>query len=106
MDKQNRQPRGEGVSEHVSKTDEDNQLEAFGYKAELKRTLNPWAVFGIAFSFMSITTSVYTVLGFGLGSFGTASIWFWPAVLVGQMLVALVIAELGWRIPLAGYSYQ
>ena len=53
MDKQNRQPRGEGVSEHVSKTDEDNELEAFGYKAELKRTLNPWAVFGIAFSFQT-----------------------------------------------------
>ena len=85
---------------------EEANLEAFGYKPQLKRTLKPWAIFGIAFSFMSITTSIYTVFGYGLGSFGTASIWMWPVVLVGQLLVALVIAELGTRIPLAGYSYQ
>lgn len=85
---------------------EDLNLENFGYKPQLKRTLKPWAIFGIAFSFMSITTSIYTVFGYGLGSFGTASIWMWPIVLVGQLLVALVIAELGTRIPLAGYSYQ
>jgi amino acid transporter len=55
---------------------------------------------------MSITTSVYTSYGYGLGKFGPASVLFWPAVLAGQLLVALIIAELGSRIPLAGYSYQ
>ncbi|MDQ6730138.1 MAG: amino acid permease [Actinomycetota bacterium] len=55
---------------------------------------------------MSITTSIYTVLGFGLGSFGTASVWFWLPVFAGQILIALILAELGSRIPLAGYSYQ
>jgi amino acid transporter len=85
---------------------DEGVLESFGYQPELKRTLRPWAVLGIAFSFMSITTSVYTSFGFGLGKFGTASIWFWPVVLLGQLLVAFVLAELGSRIPLAGYSYQ
>lgn len=85
---------------------DERVLEGFGYKPQLKRSLKPWAVFGIAFSFMSITTSVYTSYGYGLGKFGPASVLLWPAVLVGQLLVALIIAELGSRIPLAGYSYQ
>jgi amino acid transporter len=85
---------------------DERVLEGFGYKPQLKRTLKPWAVFGIAFSFMSITTSVYTSYGYGLGHFGPASVLLWPAVLAGQLLVALIIAELGSRIPLAGYSYQ
>ena len=55
---------------------------------------------------MSITTSVYTSFGYGLGKFGPASVLFWPVVLAGQLLVALIIAELGSRIPLTGYSYQ
>lgn len=85
---------------------DDGVLGRFRYEAQLKRTLKPWAVFGIAFSFMSITTSVYTSFGYGLGQFGPASVLFWPVVLAGQLLVALIIAELGSRIPLAGYSYQ
>lgn len=85
---------------------DERVLSSFGYTPELKRTLKPWAVVGISFSFMSITTSIYTAFGFGLGKFGTASILFWPIVLVGQLLVAMILAELGSRIPLAGYSYQ
>lgn len=92
--------------QHSAASSEDGVLESFGYQPQLKRTLRPWAVFGVAFSFMSITTSIYTVLGFGLGSFGTASVWFWLPVFAGQILIALILAELGSRIPLAGYSYQ
>jgi amino acid transporter len=33
-------------------------------------------------------------------------IWLWPVAVIGQVLVALVVAELGTRIPLAGYAYQ
>jgi amino acid transporter len=63
-------------------------------------------MFGISFSFISISTGIYTSFGYGLITLGTASIWVWPVVLAGQMLVALVIAELGSRVPLAGYSYH
>jgi amino acid transporter len=85
---------------------DDAVMRKFGYNPQLRRVLSPWLVFGIAFSFMSITTSVYTMLGYGLANFGPASIWFWIIVAVGQLFVALIIAELGSRIPLAGYSYQ
>lgn len=85
---------------------DDAVLQSFGYRPQLKRSLRPMAVFGVAFSFMSITTSVYTTFGFGLSKFGPASVWAFPVVLAGQLLIALVVAELGSRIPLAGYSYQ
>jgi amino acid transporter len=94
------------TSSEPSIAGDEGVLRRFGYRPELRRTLRPWAVFGVAFSFMSITTSLYTTYGYGVGQFGTASIWLWPVVLIGQLLVALIIAELGSRIPLAGYSYQ
>jgi amino acid transporter len=94
------------VNARGSSAGDDAVLESFGYKPQLKRSLRPMALFGIAFSFMSITTSVYTTFGFGLGKFGPASVWVFPITLGGQVLIALVVAELGSRIPLAGYSYQ
>jgi amino acid transporter len=94
------------ATDQVTQTSDEQILQTFGYRQQLRRSLKPLAVLGISFSFMSITTSVYVNFGFGLGKFGTASIWFWPLVLLGQLFVAFVIAELGSRIPLAGYSYQ
>ncbi|MBO0703115.1 MAG: amino acid permease, partial [Candidatus Dormibacteraeota bacterium] len=41
-----------------------------------------------------------------VGALGPASIWLWIVASLGQLVIALVIAELGTRIPLAGYSYQ
>jgi amino acid transporter len=94
------------TADETGHTSDEQILQTFGYRQQLRRSLKPLAVLGISFSFMSITTSVYVNFGFGLGKFGTASIWFWPLVLLGQLFVAFVIAELGSRIPLAGYSYQ
>ena len=37
---------------------------------------------------------------------GPVGIWLWPIVAVGQILVALVIAQFAARIPLSGSSYQ
>jgi amino acid transporter len=86
--------------------DDAQVMREFGYSPTLKRRLHPVAMFGISFSFISISTGLYTSFGYGLGTLGTASIWVWPVVVAGQLLVALVIAELGSRVPLAGYSYQ
>jgi len=63
-------------------------------------------MFAIAFSIISITTGIFLNYGFGLSYWGPASIWTWPIVGVGNMMIALVVAELGTRIPLAGYAYQ
>ena len=63
-------------------------------------------MFAIAFSIISITTGIFLNFGFALKWFGPASIWTWPLVAVGNALIALIVAELGTRIPLAGYAYQ
>src|SRR5580704_10947811 len=77
-----------------------------GYKPELRRSLRFFSMFAIAFSIISITTGIFLNYGFGLEYWGPASIWTWPIVGVGNLMVALVVAELGTRIPLAGYAYQ
>lgn len=55
---------------------------------------------------MSITTGILLNYGFGLTHLRPESIWLWPVAAVGQILVALVLAELATRIPLAGANYQ
>jgi amino acid transporter len=81
-------------------------LQRAGYKPELRRSLRFFSMFAIAFSIISITTGIFLNYGFGLEYWGPASIWTWPIVGVGNLMVALVVAELGTRIPLAGYAYQ
>ena len=81
-------------------------LQRAGYKPELRRSLRFFSMFAIAFSIISITTGIFLNYGFGLAYWGPASIWTWPIVGVGNLMVALVVAELGTRIPLAGYAYQ
>ena len=84
----------------------DAVLERAGYKPELRRSLRFFSMFAIAFSIISITTGIFLNYGFALSYWGPASIWTWPIVGVGNMMIALVVAELGTRIPLAGYAYQ
>jgi amino acid transporter len=80
--------------------------QSFGYKQELRRALKLFSLYAVAFSIISITTGLFANYGFGLAHLGAAMIWLWPVAAIGQLLVALVVAELGTRIPLAGYSYQ
>lgn len=81
-------------------------LEQFGYRQEFKRELKRFASFAVGFSFISITTGIFTTYGSVLNWGGPLGVWTWPLVIVGQLFVALVFAALASRIPLAGYSYQ
>jgi amino acid transporter len=85
---------------------EEAILAKAGYRPELRRSLRFFSMFAIAFSIISITTGIFLNYAFGLSYWGPASIWTWPIVGVGNLLIALVVAELGTRIPLAGYAYQ
>jgi amino acid transporter len=85
---------------------EEEILARAGYKPELRRSLRFFSMFAIAFSIISITTGIFLNYSFGLQHWGPASIWTWPIVGVGNLMIALVVAELGTRIPLAGYAYQ
>ncbi len=81
-------------------------VERAGYRPELRRSLRFFSMFAIAFSIISITTGIFLNYAFGLSYWGPASIWTWPIVGVGNLAIAFVVAELGTRIPLAGYAYQ
>ncbi|WP_019634945.1 amino acid permease [Actinomadura atramentaria] len=77
-----------------------------GYTAQFERTLGKFESFAVAFSFISITTGLFSTYGTVLGEGGPAGIWTWPIATAGTLLVALVYGMLASRIPLSGYSYQ
>src|SRR3954451_19020167 len=97
---------GMAATDTAGNVSEEAVVSQFGYKQELRRTLRMFSVFAVAFSIISITTGIFLNFGFGITHLGPASIWLWPIAAVGQALVALVLAELATRIPLAGANYQ
>jgi len=86
--------------------DDDAQLDRYGYRQQFVRSLRHFESFAVAFSFISITTGIFTTYAYAQATGGTRSIWTWPIVVVGQALVALVYGALSARVPLSGYSYQ
>src|SRR6201985_2436606 len=84
----------------------DDFREDGGYKPELKRTLGSFQVFAISFAFISVAVGVFATYDDVLQNGGPVGIWLWPIAVVGQILVALVIAQFAARIPLSGSSYQ
>jgi len=81
-------------------------LAEFGYVQQLHRSMGWFSSFAISFSLISIITGIFANFTFGFQQVGPAVIWSWCAVAVGQFFVALVLADLSTRIPLAGYGYQ
>ena len=86
--------------------DDRSELEKFGYRQELERSLGSFSSFAAGFSYISILTGVFQLFFFGFGSGGPAFIWTWPLVFLGQLCVALCFAELAGQFPLAGSVYQ
>jgi amino acid transporter len=90
----------------LAQHDDDALLPAFGYKQQFVRSLRHFESFAVAFSFISITTGIFTTYSFALTTGGPRAIWTWLIVAAGQSLVALVYGALAARVPLSGYSYQ
>src|SRR6266446_9298270 len=84
----------------------EDVLQRFGYRQEFRRELKRFTSFAVVFSFISITTGIFTTYGSVLNWGGPLGVWTWPIVVLGQGVVALVYSALASRIPLAGYSYQ
>jgi urea carboxylase system permease len=82
------------------------QLERLGYNQELRRTMSTFSNFAATFSYISVTTGIFALFAFGLGTGGPAFFWSWPIVFGGQLLVGLVFAELVSHYPLAGSVFQ
>jgi len=86
--------------------DDDRDLRSFGYEPQLSRSRGLYSSLSISISCMCITAGIFTVYAYSLGIVGPAFIWTWPIVAIGQIVVALVLADLAGRIPLSGYAFQ
>lgn len=83
-----------------------DDLARYGYEQTLKRGFNLWSVFALAFAFISPIVALYGIFGLSFAAGGPAFWWGFLVVLAGQMLVALVFAEMASVWPLAGGVYQ
>ena len=86
--------------------DDSRDLETFGYKQQLKRTMGRFSSFAISFSLISVITGIFANYQFGIQQVGSGLLWSWLIVGTGQFLVALVMADLSTRFPISGYGYQ
>ena len=85
---------------------DDAHLESLGIKPELRRSLGFLSNFAVAFSYISVSTGTFTVMGLALAVAGPIFFWAWPIVILGQTFVALNFAELASHFPVAGSIYQ
>ncbi|QNK82454.1 amino acid permease [Nakamurella sp. PAMC28650] len=83
-----------------------SDLGEFGYHQQLHRSIGTYASFAAGFSFVSILTTIFQLFGFGYSFAGPVFFWTWPAVFLGQLMVALCFAELAARYPISGAIYQ
>jgi urea carboxylase system permease len=85
---------------------DDGTLATFGYRQELRRQMGRYASFAAGFSFISVLTTVFQFFSLGYSFGGPLFLWTWPAVLIGQLLVAACFAELAARYPISGAIFQ
>src|ERR1022692_1553398 len=86
----------------LTQPDDDELLPQFGYKQQFVRSLRNFESFAVAFSFISITTGIFTTYGFALTTGGPRAIWTWGVVIAGQGLDGLV--QVAFQ-PLIGEAY-
>lgn len=77
-----------------------------GEEEGLKREFSVWAIFALAFAFISPIVALYGIFTFSYTSAGPAAWFGFFVVLAGQLLVALVFAEMASRWPYEGSLYQ
>jgi urea carboxylase system permease len=70
------------------------------------RRMGPFSSFAASFSGLSVMTGLFQMWFVGYSFGGPAFVWFWPIVFAGQMMVAVVFAEMAARFPYAGSAYQ
>jgi urea carboxylase system permease len=88
------------------KASDSSDIDEFGYKPSLVRSLGSFHTFAAGISYISILTGTFQLFYFGLGSGGPAYWWSWPLVFLGQLMVALCFCELAARFPVAGSIYN
>ena len=84
----------------------EKRAEAAADASALKREFTLRSAFALAFAFISPIVALYSIFGFVFVAGGPAAWWGFAFVLAGQLLVALVFAELASKWPFEGSVYQ
>ncbi|GKX65160.1 APC family permease [Inconstantimicrobium mannanitabidum] len=92
--------------EHKDSNVDAEALKGFHYKQELKRTVQFFGAFAVAFSAISITTGTFQNFGLVMKTIGPLGIWTFPIVGFGSTLIALIFCELASLIPVTGQCYM
>ena len=72
----------------------------------LRREFTLWSAFAFAFAFISPIVALYGIFGLAYSTAGASFWWNFIIVFGGQLLVAMVFAELVSRWPIEGSIYQ
>ncbi|MEY4901253.1 MAG: hypothetical protein RI895_1675 [Actinomycetota bacterium] len=83
-----------------------SQSSAIDSKQTLKREFSLWTSFAFAFAFISPIVALYGIFGLAYSIAGPSFWWNFVLVFIGQLLVALVFAELVSVWPIEGSIYQ
>jgi amino acid transporter len=86
------------------RTDAD-QLAELGYESRFERRMGLWENFALGFTYLSPVVGVYSVFALGFAAGGPPMIWSILIAACGQLLVALVFAEIVAQFPVAGGIY-
>ena len=97
MPRSHRDMKGE-VAKGLTDARTRSSVELGGYQQELKRTLGSFQVFAVSFAFISVAVGVFATYDDVLHDGGPVAIWLWVVVAIGQVLVALVLAQFAARI--------
>src|SRR5438105_9011111 len=81
---------------------DEARVEELGYHSQLKREFGFFHAFAISFADTSLIVAFYGVFALSLAAAGPTFFWGLLVVLAGQLLVALVLAEVASRWPLEG----
>ena len=73
---------------------------------KMKREFTIRSAFGIAFAFISPIVALYGIFALAFSAMGPAVLWGFGAVILGQLLVAMVFAQHVSRWPYEGSIYQ
>ncbi len=87
-------------------TSDAEDVDEFGYRPSLVRSLGSFHTFAAGISYISILTGTFQLFYLGIGTGGAAYWWSWPMVFLGQLMVALCFCELAARFPVAGSIYN
>jgi amino acid transporter len=88
-----------------AQTDDAAQLAELGYESHFERRMGLWENFALGFTYLSPVVGVYSTFALAFVAGGPPMIWSVVIAGLGQLLVALVFAEIVAQFPVAGGVY-